>query len=325
MKNQIMLAAMLSILMFCATSAHAGLAPFPKTWVQGGGYSLESVKGKVVVLYFYEEGCPSCRAKWPPLIAAANSFQGQPVEFIAVNSGNSAGAVQGYLRSVGSSWPGIVDQSRVFEKSAGVGTISLSNIYQMRILRPDGTLAYASTNPGQLKQQIKKELANAKWHIEPSLVPLKYRPAWKASEFGNLKAIAPLLRKTSSDPVTTKFIEALNERVNTTIAERMATAAKYKADGKLWDAYKEYSSIVRDFPSHKSAAEAKKELSPLKRDKAVSKELKAKTALDKILKMLNSTNYRTQKVARTYLQQLSLKYHGTEAAGIAGTMVSPAP
>ena len=43
--------------MLGASSARAADAPeFPDTWVNGGPYTMAGLKGKLVVLYFFEEG-----------------------------------------------------------------------------------------------------------------------------------------------------------------------------------------------------------------------------------------------------------------------------
>ena len=38
-----------------ASTASAAPTSFPDTWVNGGPYSLEGLKGKVAVLVYYEE------------------------------------------------------------------------------------------------------------------------------------------------------------------------------------------------------------------------------------------------------------------------------
>ena len=62
----------------------------PAMWLNSPPLTAETLKGKGVVLWFYEEQCPSCRKKWPDMYAVAKKFEGEPVVFIAVNSGNRA-------------------------------------------------------------------------------------------------------------------------------------------------------------------------------------------------------------------------------------------
>src|SRR5439155_15687378 len=91
------------------TSGKFQLPADPTQWVNSGPVSLDLLKGKAAVLWFYEESCPTCREKWPPLLAMAKKYEGQPVMFIGVNSGNPRPVVEQYARGVGCNWPIIVD------------------------------------------------------------------------------------------------------------------------------------------------------------------------------------------------------------------------
>ena len=61
--------------------------------------------GKAAVLYFFDEECPKCVEAWPKVLFAANKFEGQPVLFIAVNSGTARSQLEGYLRKNKVTWP----------------------------------------------------------------------------------------------------------------------------------------------------------------------------------------------------------------------------
>ncbi len=98
---------------------------FPATWVNSDPISLESLRGKAVFLYFYEESCPKCRARWPSLMDKAREYADEPILFVAVNSGSSKQSVEAYAHSVDLTWPIIVDQDRSFEHKADILEISL--------------------------------------------------------------------------------------------------------------------------------------------------------------------------------------------------------
>ena len=51
----------------------------PAQWINSGPLSASGLKGKGIVLWFFEEECPRCRARWPALIESAKKFEGQPV------------------------------------------------------------------------------------------------------------------------------------------------------------------------------------------------------------------------------------------------------
>src|SRR5262249_32742713 len=62
---------------------------FPSVWVNSDPISAESLRGKAVFLYFFEETCPSCRARWPSIMEKARAYEKEPILFVAVNSGST--------------------------------------------------------------------------------------------------------------------------------------------------------------------------------------------------------------------------------------------
>ena len=62
---------------------------------QGGRpMSIETMKGKAIVMWFFEPACPNCRALWPSLQETAHKFDDQPVLFVAVCSGRPRSAIE---------------------------------------------------------------------------------------------------------------------------------------------------------------------------------------------------------------------------------------
>ena len=130
---------------------------FPNNWVNSAPFKMDQLKGKLVVLYFYEEGWPTCRRDWVGLMKISNKYKGQPVFFFAVNSGNPASEVQSYVNSVKLDWPTIVDTSRSFEKACNVPEVNFS-----RDMSPSFRI--------MVKAEIYMVLANHYWSV---LVRLK--------------------------------------------------------------------------------------------------------------------------------------------------------
>src|SRR4051794_34821792 len=83
----------------------------PAAWLNSPPLTTQALKGKGVVLWFFEEQCPTCRGKWAGMYELAKRYEGQPVVFIAVNSGNSPLEIAQYARDVKLTWPIIVDPS----------------------------------------------------------------------------------------------------------------------------------------------------------------------------------------------------------------------
>ena len=115
-------------------------------WINSLPFSQKTLNGKAMVLWFFEEGCPKCKAKWRELNSLPLSFKGQPVIFVAVNSGNSSEAVAKYVKQNKVKLAVIADTDRQLEKLASIGEISLNNIYQTVIMTPDGQLHRADAN-----------------------------------------------------------------------------------------------------------------------------------------------------------------------------------
>ena len=89
------------------------------------------------------------------MLAVANENQGKPIAFIAVNSGKSHADVAKYLRRNKINWPTIVDSDRGFEKTAGVGEISLKNIWQVFVIDPDGKFRRAGSFKNAVEEMSK--------------------------------------------------------------------------------------------------------------------------------------------------------------------------
>src|SRR5438045_2169477 len=56
----------------------------PGAFSDGNTYRLADLKGKVVVLHFFEPQCPVCRAAAPEKNELVKSLAGQPVKFLAI-------------------------------------------------------------------------------------------------------------------------------------------------------------------------------------------------------------------------------------------------
>ena len=68
----------------------------PGLFTDGGRYQLSDFAGKVVVLFFYEKDCPSCRGKIPDRNKVVQQFQGKPVVFFAVAAGDTLQQAKSY-------------------------------------------------------------------------------------------------------------------------------------------------------------------------------------------------------------------------------------
>lgn len=158
-------------------------------WINSCPYNVDQ---KAVVLWFFEEGCPRCRAKWPELIRLSEKYAEQPVVFIAISSGTNRREMESYIRDVGVTWPTLLDSNREFEKNAGVQQINLQNIHQVSVI--DGRGRYSRGDWGNVESCVTTALTGAAWqYFEAEQVPVEAQAAWRHVEFGQYTQAASLL------------------------------------------------------------------------------------------------------------------------------------
>src|SRR3954463_13531883 len=71
----------------------------PGSFNDGGHYKLSDFEGKVVVLFFYEQDCPTCRGLIPKRNEVVDQFKKKPVKFLAVAPGDTLIDTIGYQKS----------------------------------------------------------------------------------------------------------------------------------------------------------------------------------------------------------------------------------
>jgi hypothetical protein len=250
-----------------------------------------------------------------------------PVLIVGILPGASKSATESYVKSNGIKVPMYVDADRSFEKQLLAmkllsQPISLQNI--MRWLVADGNGVFQSGRGGGPGEALQNVMSTARWKVSPAEVTDALKPAWRAMEFGQTSVAAPLIAQAlkARDEKVKASAEKLAQSVKTQI-ETMLAEVKAKTDaGEKWAAYKILMSVstnYKDFPESKGAAA---EMSKLKSDKVVAKEVQARTALDNIVtQMLKSPIRSKQEQGRQYLRQLIQQFPGTEAAAQAQKML----
>lgn len=284
----------------------------PAAWLNSQPLTNDMLAGKAALLWFYEEGCPRCREKWPEMLATAKKFDGKPVVFIAVNSGNSRADVQQYAREVQLTWPVVVDADRSLEKSAGVGEISLENIYQAKLLMPDGRLDDAAWS--DIEGSVNGVLAEAKWRVAPQEVAEPLKAAWLQVEFGNFGAAAPLIRKQLTSPKADVKASALKlqDAVLKELDSGAAEAKQARAAGEAWKAYKAYAVLASRFRGFDLPSEVLTSLKELGADEKIRAELAASKQWETVQRSLGAAE--PPKTAVGQLQRLVRQFPNTEAA-----------
>jgi len=282
-------------------------------WVNSTPISLSALKGKAAVLWFYDEQCPKCKGKWPALQAEAKKYDGKPILFIAVNSGNSRFEVEQYAREVGLKWPVIVDSTRQFEKACGIREVSLENIYQLGVILPDGH--FQEGNANDVPGSADKALADAKWKVDPAGIPSTLRTAWLAVEFGNPAAAATAVKKSlnSPKPEIQEAAGKLHEAVQTEVQESLSLADQWLEGKQKWEAYKIYTSVKERFGGYDLPTDVAAKMKELEADTKVKNEITAGKALEAAAKLLRNASASSQRSAVTRLKKLVMEHGDTEA------------
>ena len=290
----------------------------PQQWINSSPLTNEMLSGKAVVLWFFEEQCPNCEGRWPELLKAASSFEGQPVLFAAVNSGTSRAEIEDYVSRNKITWPVILDPDRSLEKQAEVGEISLKNVSQVVIIRGDGSETFGDWR--DLEKSGKEAVATGKWKVDPSTIPDLLKQAWQQVEFGNYPAAAGLIRKnlktTKSD--VKAAAESLLAVVTGELQADIDRAKQANSDGKKWEAFKTIQSLSLRFKGYDIPPEVATQLKEL----AADSEIKTQLAAAKAWELTKKNAMKSPKLARKQLELFLKQYPTAEAATEAQAMLN---
>ncbi|HTL51627.1 MAG TPA: redoxin family protein, partial [Planctomycetota bacterium] len=320
----------LSLLWWCGAGELAAASSLPSfgnhEWLNGQPLTPGQLKGKIAVLRFYEEGCPTCRATWVSVNKMAHPWKtDKNVMLIAVSSGCAKGAVQTYAQAVKlDDWSVLVDEDRSFEKNFGF-TISLQNIYQAMFLAPDGTLTPINGKEPEMGADIQRLYDQYKgqvvWKIDPKEVPASANALWQAYEYEQWSIVMTKLPDAlrSSDAAVKALGGKIDTAIKAEIKKRM-DEAKAKVDaGDKWGGFKIYEAVIADFGATNDTREAVPLAQKLRQDRKVGNEF---TARDTYLKgKAMFADPKQKKQGEVYLQSIVDNYKDTEAAGMAKTLL----
>ncbi|HEX5103835.1 MAG TPA: TlpA disulfide reductase family protein [Pirellulaceae bacterium] len=287
----------------------------PAMWLNSPPLTSDTLKGKGVVLWFYEEQCPRCRERWPGMYDVAKKFDGKPVVFIAVNSGNPRDEVEQYAKGVKLPWPVIVDQSREFEKQWLDSEISLQNIHQLALILPDGRKQMANWN--DFEGAVQKAAEGATWKIDPQTIPAAFQPTWRLVEMGKYDQAAAMVKKglTTSNAEVKEAATRVHEFVQQELKKSAERAAKLRQEGDTWNAYQAYREIAASFAGYELPLEVSAAQKELAADEKVKQQLDAARALESIKKSFPTarTDIARKRIVRR-LEQLVELFPDSEAA-----------
>ncbi len=243
--------------------------------------------------------------------------------FIAVNSGNPKSAVEGYAKSTKFEWPILVDESGETEKSLNI-QISLQNIYQWRLVTPDGRLTITGPDPRKVREDVNRELPGAKMFFDGVAVPAKLKPLAQEIEMGNydpaVGEIALAAQKGGKD--IQEGARAMFDKLKPMAEGGLERAKAFEGEGKKYAATLEYARVAAWFRKTDYEKTATAALAELKKDKTVQEELSAKQLLDQAKGLLATGKKADKPSALGILQALQKKYPDSEARKEADRLIA---
>lgn len=292
-----------------AAMAAGGTAPDfpPGTFSDGGHYSLSDFRGKLVVLFFYEKDCPTCRGLIPERNKVIQQFRDKPVVFIAVGPNDSLADVRGYINGTHLQMITFADTLGVMEARYGFH-ISLQNIYQFRYIGPDGNVIDQGIDMSA--ERVQKNLANVKWKYRDSGYDPRLNKAITLLEWNQYKdgiqALRPFMKMASTSAGAQKLYDAVKAEGKKWLEE--ADAAKATDPVK---AYELYAKVSAAFTGDDLAKTADAALKQLKSDKAVQDEMAARQLYDALYRVMARAVARNRPEVAAYCNKISAKYPKT--------------
>lgn len=222
---------LVSVLFFCSTCLFAGAmeggrfgdtAPEfpPGEFSDGGHYRVSDFRGKLLVLFFYEQRCPTCRRTIPHRNAIVKRYANEPVTFIAIGAGDSLEEVQNYIRETHLNMPVFADRRSAMEKAYGFH-ISLGNIYQIRLIAPDGTIIGYDMEPKSIDEALQRlRKGETNWAAD-------------AQPFLSDEENAAMTARSQCIKLNNEAIEAMNAGDHSTAIDKLKSAIKKDPDYRL--------------------------------------------------------------------------------------------
>lgn len=135
----------------------------------GQTYSLQSVKGKVVLVDFWASWCPYCRRSMPSVVDLSRKFAGSAFMILGVSIDADAHSWRRYVRDHELSWPQYLDRDRRISHLFGVRGVPAFILIDQK-----GAIFYQQRGWGEgleprLESMIEQELKTPGQPVKPAV------------------------------------------------------------------------------------------------------------------------------------------------------------
>ncbi|MBC8105569.1 MAG: redoxin family protein [Anaerolineae bacterium] len=292
----------------------------PGVFNDGRQYRLEDFRGKTVVLFFYEKDCPRCRGSIPDRNKVVQAYKDKPVKFIAIGAGDTLAEAKSYAGQTGLAMPVFSDSFSLMEKRYGQ-TISLNNIWQFRVVGPDGKVAGYKMELNE--EYLEKAVAASTWKYKDQGYDAKLNPAIDLLEWGQYEQgvtkLRPFLKNANAEVAASA--QKLFEALKTEGQQWMDEAAKAESENPI-GAYDLYARTAATFAGDPLGEKAKGSLKAISAKQPVQDELAARKMYEGFVGAMAQSNPTNKTKLIELGKKIVQKYPSTPVANKVNTVLS---
>lgn len=282
----------------------------PGLFTDGQQYRIGDLRGKVVVLFFYDPLDSRTRATVPHRNAVVQQFQGKPVIFFGVQA-DTIGNVVTHVRRLNLQMPAFADTLGVMMNRYRV-TLNAAHTWQVVIIEPDGKLVHDEMS----EAVINKALEKARWkYRDREAFDPKLDRAIAALEIGDyaaaMRQLTPVL--LGRDKKAAESAKAL-QAILRTEADAWKAQAEQLAPNDPMGAYDLYARIATCFPGTDLARSVIEPARKLEMKVTVRNELQARVKYNVLCEAVARDQQIEKWDAAGYCEEIISAHPGTQTS-----------
>ena len=244
-------------------------ARVPERFVAPGHPALNRCAAKPYCSISSKKSAPSAPPSWPAIMATAKKYQGEPIFFVAVNSGTSKPSIKQSAVRTGVDWPIIVDMDRAF----GTGVWRVADLTEKRNAESDPSTPKVNWKLADWGDAKAPSFAcpqqDQPLELQAKDVPPELYQVWLSVELGQFSDAgrgSKWYRTTGNadfKDATRKLADYVNGRIRHELDK-----AKTELETSKYRAYQHYATIAEQYAGYaatKEAVTAQRELTAIPR------------------------------------------------------------